>query len=98
VAGILFSRKSLIPVFVLDDVVYEFVCYSGLIEMLAQKRSNLYNLEIARQSVLALRDTDILSSFIFTEEHFTVRSEAYLHYRAADLRPIRELLSEISSG
>jgi hypothetical protein len=75
---------------VLGDVVYEFVCYPGLIEMLAQKRSNLYNLEIAKQSVLALTDTDILPSLIFTEGHFTVRSEAYLHYRAAGLRPIRE--------
>lgn len=91
-------KPALIPVFMLGDVVYEFVCDPGLIEMLAQKRSNFYNLEIARQPVLALRDTDILPSLIFTEGHFTVRSEAYLHYRAADLRPIMELLSEISSA
>ncbi len=91
-------KPALIPVFVLGDVVYEFVCYPGLIEMLAQKRSNLYNLEIAGQPVLALRDTDILSSLIFTEGHFAVTSEAYLHCRAIDIRPVMELLSEMLSA
>jgi hypothetical protein len=84
-------KPALIPVFVLEPFVYEFVCYPNLIENLRQHQSVLQTVNIANQSVIALKDPSLLPSFIVTERCFTFRSEDYLHYRIPDLRPIHQL-------
>jgi GIY-YIG catalytic domain len=84
-------NPALIPVFILENTVYEFVCYPGLIKQLAQDKSCLHNLEIAKQTVLALKDTNTLPSMLIDTQRFKLRSEDYLHYRAADLQHIPDL-------
>lgn len=89
---------ALIPVFVLGNIVYEFVCCSILIENLGQNKTNLCNVEIAKQNVLALKNPDILpstiSSLIANDKYFlNARRSEYLHYRDSDIRPIMELIS-----
>lgn len=90
-------EPALIPVFVLENIVYEFVCCSILIDNLGQNKANLCNVEIAQQNVLALKHPDILystiSSLITNDKYFlNARSSKYLFYRSSDIRPIMELL------
>ena len=80
------------------NIVYEFVCCFNLIEKLKEHRSNLHCTEIANQTVLALRDTNILSSLIVHDGHFALRSEDYLRYRAPDLRSVLQLMPEIAGA
>jgi len=88
-------KPALISVFVLENMIYEFVCYPSLIDKLEQNRSSLHNIEIAKQSVLALRDIDILPSLIVNNSHSTTRGEDYIHYRISDLQSLVELFPEI---
>lgn len=84
-----------IPIFLFGNIIYEFVCYPSLIEKLAQNRSSLHSIEIAKQSVLALKDTSILPSLIVPDGNFMSRLKDYLEYRAADLQSVLELQPEI---
>ena len=86
------AKPVLIPVFLSADIAYEFVCHFRLLDKLEQDRASLHTVELARQSVLALRDTDSLPALLAAENP-KLDYERYLHYRAADLRPIAELLT-----
>ncbi|CAC5340484.1 MULTISPECIES: GIY-YIG nuclease family protein [Planktothrix] len=89
-------KPAFILVFMLENIVYEFVCYPTLIHKLAGNRSSLHYIQIAKQTVLALTDTSILPSIMNTDSSFRTRREDYLHYRAADLKSVLDLLPEIS--
>lgn len=80
------SQPALIPVFVIEPVSYEFVCYPDLIEKLGQHRSALHTIEMANQTVVALSDINILPSLIVSDRRLSLRSQDYLHYRIPDLR------------
>jgi len=88
-------KPASIIVFILDNIVYEFVCYPTLINKLAENRSSLDFIQISKQNVLALTDTSILPSIINSNSSFRTRSEDYLHYRASDLKSILHLFPEI---
>lgn len=80
-----------IPVFLANDIAYEFVCYFSLLDKLAQHKASLHTVELAQQSVLALKHVDILPTLLAAEKP-RIDHESYLHYRATDLRPIVELV------
>lgn len=84
-------QPVLIPVFISDNIVYEFICYSNLIDKLERLRSSLCDVELVKQNVSALKDLNILSSLVINDKNFTLRSEDYLRHRVPDLRPISEL-------
>lgn len=84
-------KPVLIPVFLANDIAYEFVCYFSLIDKLAQQKANLHTVELVQQSVVALKNVDILPTLLAAEKP-RISHEMYLHYRAADLRPISELV------
>ncbi|MCL1490448.1 MAG: GIY-YIG nuclease family protein [Pseudanabaena sp. Salubria-1] len=84
-------QPALIPVFVIGNIVYEFVCFSGLIDKLGDYRSSLQNIQIAGQSVLALADLDILPTLITDVGIFSLRSEDYMRYRIPDLQSALQL-------
>lgn len=82
--------------FMLPEVVYQFVCYPSLIENLRQHPSYLQQVEIQGQSVLALKNPDIVPSLLspsspILENSFT-KEKIYLEYRAKDIKPIDDLL------
>jgi hypothetical protein len=80
------KKPALIPSFVYENIVYEFVCCLDLIEKLAENQSNLCKIELANQTVISLKDTSILHSLITTNKRtILLRSEDYLSYRASDL-------------
>lgn len=87
------KQPALIPVFLSGSIVYEFVCYSNLIERLEAHKENVCTIELARQNVLALKNINLLPSLIVEDGHFCFSSEDYLRYRIPDLRPILELTS-----
>lgn len=91
-------KPASILVFLFGNIIYEFVCYPSLIEKLAQNRSSLHNVEIAKQSVLALKDTSILPLLIVPDGNFFSRLKDYLEYRAGDLQSVLQLQPEISGG
>lgn len=80
-----------IPVFVIENIVYEFVCYSSLIEKITDCTASLHIVEIANRNVLAFKDTSILSSLIVDDKYFDLNSQDYLQYRLSDLHPIEHL-------
>lgn len=85
------SKPALIPVFVIEPVIYEFVCYPDLIDKLRQHRSVLQTVKMANQAVVALGDLSILPSLIVNKRQSSLRPEDYLHHRIPDLRPIHLL-------
>jgi hypothetical protein len=89
-------KPAYIPTFVIDNIVYEFVCYSRLIDKFEANRSSLDNIEIAKQNVLALKDLDILSELSIHDGYFAFRSEDYLRYRIPDLQSSFNLISKSS--
>lgn len=87
-------QPASIPVFVIDNIVYEFVCYSTLIDKFEENRSSLDYVEISKQNVLALKDMDILERLSIYDGYFSLRSENYLRYRIPDLKPTFQLISK----
>jgi hypothetical protein len=87
-------QPASIPVFVIDNIVYEFVCYSTLIDKFEENRSSLDYVEISKQNVLALKDMDILERLSIYDGYFSLRSENYLRYRIPDLQPTFQLISK----
>jgi len=84
-------QTALIPIFVIKNIVYEFVCFSKVIDKLGDDRSSLQNMQIAQQAVIALADIDILQKLIVDDGMFSMKSEDYLRYRAPDLKSALEL-------
>jgi GIY-YIG catalytic domain len=82
--------RILVPVFMLENIVYEFVSYGGLLENINTHRSNLHTVEIANQNVLALKDTSILPALL-DEETFEIDSQQYLRYRASEIHSILDI-------
>lgn len=82
-------RVAQIPVFIVGDIVYEFVPHPTLVDLLANDTSNIHHLKIAEQSVLALKDptsSDLLTPFNPTYRRFLLTGEDYIQYRWADLQ------------
>lgn len=91
-------RPAFIPVFLFENIVYEFVCYPDVIEKLSQNKAALHSVEIAKQPVLALQDMTILPSLVVPERQFIFRTEDYLRYRVPELQPILQLLTREATG
>lgn len=89
-------KPASIPIFIVGNIVYEFVCYSALITKFENSRSSLDNTEIAKQSVLALKEMDILPKLSVHDGYFPFKSEDYLRYRIPDLQSVFNLTSELS--
>jgi hypothetical protein len=83
-----------IPVFIIENIVYEFVCYSSLIDKLTDCTSSLHIVEVAKRNVLAFKDTSILSSLIIDDKYFDLNSQDYLQYRLSELSPIECLKTD----
>ena len=54
--------------------------------------SFLHRMELAGQSVLVLKDINLLPALLQNEKHFATQYEVYLRHRTADLRSITDLL------
>jgi hypothetical protein len=89
-------KPAYIPTFVIDNIVYEFVCYSRLIDKFEVNKSSLDNIEIAKQTVLALKDTGTLMELSIHDGYFDYRSEDYLRYRIPDLQSPFNLTTNLS--
>lgn len=89
------KKPALIPSFVYENIVYEFVCCPYLIEKLAENRSNLCEIELAKQTVVSLKDVGVLYSLITNNKRTILfRSEDYLFYRSNDLYSVLQLDQE----
>ncbi len=93
-------RPASIPVFILENLVYEFVSCPNSIDELAKNKSALYTIEIEKQPVLVLKDITVLTNEniippLNTSPYvFMLTAQDYLHYRTKDILPIMDLFGE----
>lgn len=92
------AKLALIPSFRLGHIAYEFVCHGAFIEQCSKQPTCLHTVEIEGQTVLALQDLKLLGSLLADQRYPPSSSETYLHYRAAALQPIRQVLPELSGA
>jgi hypothetical protein len=86
-------------VFLMDDYVYEFVCCDELRESLKETPSELYQIDLFNQSVIALRSPDTITELHTrtyrlpsSDERLRLHPNDYLNYRIPMLRPVDEFL------
>jgi hypothetical protein len=91
------EKPALIPVFIFENIIYEFVSCPRLIAQIRNYKDDLFLAEVASQNILALKNMDSLVLLDRDNKKYLLRSEKYLHYRAQDLRPIWQLMSELPS-
>lgn len=84
------NKPVMIPIFLSDDIAYEFVCHYKLLDRLEHHIESLHTVELAKQSVLALKDPNALLTYLSGPAN--TDHEVYLKYRAVNLHPIAELL------
>lgn len=89
------ENPALIPVFIVEDIVYEFVPCPKFIAKLRDFQDDLFYTEVASQNILALKNMNPLVSLASDDAKMLFRSEKYLRYRAQDLKPIMQLVSEL---
>lgn len=82
-----------IPVFLTNELVYEFICPLVLNNRITQYQDKLFKVNLVQQPVLALKDLDILPTLLASDKPKFLHDK-YLDYRAPDLRPIAELLGD----
>ncbi len=87
------GKPVVIPIFILENVVYQFLCCPNLLMKLENSMCELENIEIAQQNVLTLKDLSILPELVVNNGRFTLASEDYLRFRMPDLNPIQDLLN-----
>lgn len=91
------GKFALIPVFIFENMIYEFVPCPRFIAQIRGFQDDLFLAEIASQNILALKNMDSLVLFDRENKQYLLRSEKYLRYRAKDLQPILQLTSELPS-
>ena len=80
-----------ILVFLHDVWVYEFVCWSQLIDVLGSKQSNLGYFELEQETVLALRDPKQVELDALPQpKGLPSRHDEYLRDRFPDLQPLSD--------
>jgi len=89
------SDKNVEPikilVFLIDNIAYEFVSSYNTLTRLEQYQDMLHYVELAGQSVLALKDPGVIPSLdIHGAGAWSTRNEDYIVYRAEDLQPLEK--------
>ncbi|MEO8892325.1 MAG: GIY-YIG nuclease family protein [Coleofasciculaceae cyanobacterium] len=86
-------------VFMIDNYVYEFICYDELRESLEETTSKLYQINFFNQSLTALKSPDTITEIPTnnyrlpnSDGRLRLHTNDYLNYRIPLLRPVDEFL------
>jgi len=86
-------NHSIIPIYMVNDVVYEFICFPGLIDLLEDDLSLISKIEYQNQMVTTLVDLHGLEALLIKAKKISHDNEDYLFYRFRDLNPIVDLIA-----
>ena len=90
-------------VFMIDNYVYEFICYDELRESLEETTSKLYQINFFNQSLTALKSPDTITEIPTnnyrlpnSDGRLRLHTNDYLNYRIPMLLPVDEFLETFS--